>query len=172
MGDDESGTGAGTTTAADDEIDLDEIDEGVLFALQRDARNVTTEEIADEVNVSPSTVRNRIEKLEQGGVIEGYEPKINYERGGFPLHVLFVCTAAPKERSNIAEDVLHVKGVTGATEMLTSEHNLYVEVIAASTSDLSRITDAIDDLGLVIHSSEIVTKQISQPWGHFEFETE
>jgi DNA-binding Lrp family transcriptional regulator len=40
--------------------------------------------------VSASTVRNRIDRLEEAGVIEGYYPKINYERANFPLHVLLL----------------------------------------------------------------------------------
>lgn len=155
---------------AEDEIDLDDVDEGVLFALQRDARNLTTDEIASEVNVSASTVRNRIEKLETGGVVEGYEPKINYERAGFSLRVLFVCTADPAEREAVAEKVLNVIGVVNVTEMLTSEQNLYVEVIATNTRDLSRVTGELNEHGLSIHSSEIVTSKYSQPWGHFEFD--
>lgn len=157
-------------SSPDDEVDLDEIDEGILFALQRDARNVTTQEIAEEVDVSSSTVRNRIEKMESGGVIEGYAPRIDYERGGFPLHVLFVCSAEPKKRSETAADVLLINGVTDVTEMVTSEHNIYVEVIATSTRDLGRISNELDDEGLTIHSSEIITSSYSQPWGHFEFE--
>lgn len=153
-------------------VDLDEVDEGVLYALQRDARNVTTEEIAEEVGVSPSTVRNRIDKLERNGVIEGYEPKIDYERGGFPLHILFVCSADPDEREAVAGEALTVNGVTNIMEMLTSEHNIYVEVVATSTADLGRITSDLNEYGLTIHSSEIVTNDYSQPWGHFEFEQE
>jgi len=57
---------------------LDEVDRGILFVLQQDARNTTIAEIADEVEVSSSTVRNRIDRLEDEGVIEGYYPKINY----------------------------------------------------------------------------------------------
>jgi DNA-binding Lrp family transcriptional regulator len=154
----------------EENVDLDEVDEGVLYALQRDARNVTTEEIADEVGVSPSTVRNRIDKLETAGVIEGYEPQINYERGGFPLHILFVCSVDPDERESVAQEILSVNGVTNVMEMLTSEYNLYVEVIATSTGDLGRITGDLNEYGLTIHSSEIVTNDYSQPWGHFEFE--
>jgi DNA-binding Lrp family transcriptional regulator len=48
------------------------------------------DEIAEEVDVSASTVRNRIDRLEEAGVIEGYYPKINYERANFPLHVLLL----------------------------------------------------------------------------------
>jgi len=53
-------------------VQLDNVDRGILHELQVDARNRTAQEIADKVDVSASTVRNRIEALEANGVIEGY----------------------------------------------------------------------------------------------------
>ncbi|SIS17847.1 Lrp/AsnC family transcriptional regulator [Natronorubrum thiooxidans] len=152
----------------DDGVDIDSIDEGVLFALQRDARKVTINEIAEYVDVSPSTVRNRIDNMEEEGVIEGYEPKINYEKAGFSLRLLFICTADPNDRTNVASDVLDIVGVVNVIEMITSENNLYIETIATGTGDLIRLTNELNEYGLNVHSSEIITKNYSQPWGHFK----
>lgn len=159
-------------TAATQETDLDSVDKGVLHALQRDARNVTTQEIAEIVDVSASTVRNRMDKLESVGIIESYHPKINYERAGFPLRVLFVCTIDPDSRGTVAQSVLDARGVTEVTELITSEHNLYIEVIGTSTGDLMRITSELTEYGLQIHSSEIITNNYSQPWAEFECQNE
>ena len=170
MGSDSDSAETEDSDETEADVDLDAVDEGVLFALQRDARNVTTQEIAREVSVSASTVRNRIEKLEDAGVIEGYQPKLNYERAGFPLQVLFVCTVDPDFRSTTAQAVLDVSGVTDVTEMITGENNLYIEVVATSTSDLTRLTSQLNQQDLQVHSSEIITNHYSQPWGHFEFD--
>lgn len=51
--------------------DLDAVDRQILDLLIEDGRR-TVREIADLVNLSPSPVRRRIEKLEQRGVIVGY----------------------------------------------------------------------------------------------------
>jgi len=156
--------------AADTVVALDEVDRGILFVLQRDARNITIQTIADAVDVSASTVRNRIGNMEEKGVIEGYAPQINYERAGFPLKVLFICTVDPDARSGVAREALGVGGVVDVNEMVTSERNLHVQAIATSTRDLTRMTAELNEWGLTIHSSEIVTNHYSQPWGHFEFE--
>jgi DNA-binding Lrp family transcriptional regulator len=108
----------------DAEVTLDQVDQGVLFALQRDARNITIQDIADSVGVSASTVRNRITRLENKGVVEGYVPQINYEIAGFPLKLLFICSVDPDTRSEVAEDVLEVQGVIDVNELVTSERNL------------------------------------------------
>ena len=49
---------------------LDTVDQQILYFLQTDSRTPITA-IADELNVSDNTVRNRIAKLEDRGVIEG-----------------------------------------------------------------------------------------------------
>ncbi|MFC7046155.1 Lrp/AsnC family transcriptional regulator [Halobacteriaceae archaeon GCM10025711] len=148
---------------------LDDIDRGILYELQQDARNTTAQEIADAVDVSPSTVRNRIANLEDNDIIEGYHPKINYERAGFALRVLFVGTAPPKNRDSLAKACLKVAGVVDVREMLTSRRNLYIEAVATSTSDLTAITQELIDLDIEILSSEIISSQYSQPFGELEF---
>lgn len=153
-------------------VSLDEVDRGILFALQRDARNTTIADIADEVDVSSSTVRNRIERLEEQGVIEGYYPKINYERANYPLHVLFVCSAPAEEREELAANALDAHGVVDIREMLTSQRNIYVEVVATDTRDLTKITNELSSLGFEIVSSEIITNHYTRPWAEFEFESE
>lgn len=147
---------------------LDEVERGILFALQRDARNTTIAEIEEEVDASASTVRNRISQLEDDGVIEGYYPKINYERAQFPLRVLFVCSAAGRERADLAEQALDSRGVIDVREMLTTERNLYVEVVATDTADLTDISNDLADLGFAINSSEIVSSHYVRPWAHFD----
>ncbi|WP_435157178.1 Lrp/AsnC family transcriptional regulator [Haladaptatus sp. DFWS20] len=61
--------------------------------------------------MSPNTVRNRIDQLETEGIIRGYHPEIDYEAAILPLRVLFVCTAPPTERSDLADSVIDVQGV-------------------------------------------------------------
>lgn len=151
-------------------VTLDEVDRGILFTLQRDARNTTIAEIAAEVEVSASTVRNRIEVLEETGVIEGYYPKINYEQAAFPLHVVFICSAPADDREQLAESAFNSSGVVDVREMLTSKENIHVEAVATDTKNLTRITNDLSERGFDIESSEIMTNHYTRPWTHFEFE--
>jgi DNA-binding Lrp family transcriptional regulator len=148
---------------------LDEVDRGVLYALQRDARSVTAQEIADEVEVSASTVRNRIKNLEAVGVIEGYQPVIDYEKAGYSLRVLFVATAGPEERERLTSEILTVEGVVDVRGMVTGHRNLYIEAVATSARDLGEIANQLTGHGLEIVSSEIVAGHESQPFGELKF---
>lgn len=148
-------------------VALDNVDRGILHELQVDARNRTAQEIADKVDVSASTVRNRIEQLEADGIIEGYQPKINYEAADLPLQVFFVCTAPPTERTEMVEQVLDVRGVVDVRETLTGYRNLFIEAVGTGTSDTARITNSLHEIGLSIESSEIVRQRRVQPFNHF-----
>ena len=148
---------------------LDDVDRGILYALQRDARNTTASELASEIGVSASTVRNRIANLEEHGIIDGYYPKLDYEQAGFSLRTLFVATASSQERHELAVEAMSVPGVIDVREMLTSKQNLYIEAIATSTTDLAQMTNELTELGIEILSSEIVAEHYSQPFGKLEF---
>lgn len=150
-------------------VSLDEVDRGILFALQRDARNITIDEIASEVDVSASTVRNRIDRMEAEGVIEGYYAKIDYERANFSLHVLFVCTAPAKQREVLAAQALESKGVVDVRELLTGTENTHIKAVATDTRDLTEISNDLSEIGFEVVSSEIIASHAVRPWSEFEF---
>ncbi|QLH75894.1 AsnC family transcriptional regulator [Halosimplex rubrum] len=147
--------------------DLDDVDRGILHALQENAREATAAEMADAVGVSASTVRNRIERLESTGVVRGYHPDIDYERAGFQLHVFVVCRAAPPDRSSLAAELLELSGVVRVRELLTGTENLHVEAVAADSAAVDDLLAAITGLGIEIVSSDIVNTTHVQPFDHF-----
>ncbi|HEU0012163.1 MAG TPA: Lrp/AsnC family transcriptional regulator [Longimicrobium sp.] len=55
---------------------IDEIDAEILQILQRNARTPNAE-IARQVGMAPSAILERIRKLEERGVIEGYTARVN-----------------------------------------------------------------------------------------------
>jgi DNA-binding Lrp family transcriptional regulator len=146
---------------------LDNLDRQILHLLQVDARGASDTDIAEETDVTGTTVHNRIEKLEAEGIVVGYNPEINYERAGYPMRVLFICSVELSRRSEFAERALDVRGVVNVREMLAGEENLHVEVVAESTTDVKESTEQLDELGLRIVSSNILAEERIQPWNHF-----
>jgi DNA-binding Lrp family transcriptional regulator len=147
--------------------DLDDVDRSILYLLQRDARTTTAQEIADSTGVSASTVRNRIDRLEADGIIKGYHPEIDYESANLPLQVTFVVSAPPTELEEHSRMIRGIQGIIDVREMLTGRRNLHVDVVGTSTTDLTRITDAIHDTGVQIESSEMMRRRHVQPFNHF-----
>lgn len=148
-------------------IELDTVDRTILHVLQEGARTVTAEEMGAEAEVSASTVRNRIEKLERAGVIRNYHPQIDYERAGYQLHLFIICRAPPTERTARTEDALGIVGIITVREMLTGSNNLHIEAVAEDSDAVDTISAEIDALDLEIISIDVVKETHRQPFDHF-----
>src|SRR5947209_10625308 len=66
---------------------LDRRDLDILGVLQRDGR-ATYAEIASHVGLSPSSVHQRVRKLEQAGVIRGYRATVDLDAVGLSVTAL------------------------------------------------------------------------------------
>src|SRR6056297_3614403 len=106
------------------EYELDDVDREILSALQEEARNLSSSEIADRTEASSSTVRKRIQRLESEGVIKGYSADVDYQKSGYPLRMLLFCTAPIPERGELIEEILEIPGVVSVQELVTGEKNL------------------------------------------------
>lgn len=146
---------------------LDATDRGVLYMLQQNARETTTTDIAQEVDVSPSTVRNRIDDLVDRGVIKGYVPVIDYEKAGFELRILFTCTASKQPTDEFVREILDQHGIISVRKLLAGDQNLHVEAVGTSTDDVSQIAQTLQECGLEIVRSEVLEEEALQPFDHF-----
>jgi DNA-binding Lrp family transcriptional regulator len=147
---------------------IDELDRQILHALQVDARHVSSRDVAGRTGVSASTVRKRIKRLEEEGIVTGYRAVVDYERAGYQLHVQIVCTAPVAERDALVADALGVRGVVGVRGLATGERNVVVTVVGADGDDLSRIASELSDLGLTVVEEELLRSDAGCPFSGFE----
>jgi len=152
---------------ADSEYPIDDLDRQIIHALQRDARHTSASEIAESLDVSARTVRNRISKLEENGVIRGYDVDVDYEAAGYQLHTLIVCTAPIHEREEIAQVALDVDGVVALREVMTGADNVHVEVVGVDGNDLSRIGRDLNDIGLEVVDEDLIRNEYTRPFHQF-----
>ena len=138
------------------ESQLDEIDRRVIYELMGDARNTSAPEIAEAVDVSPATIRNRINRLEEAGVITGYHAQIDFEAADGRLTNLYLCNAPVAERESYASKVRAVPGVVNVRELMTGRRNLHVLAVGEAIDDLRRIARAISSLGIEIEDEDLV----------------
>ncbi|MFB6150709.1 MAG: winged helix-turn-helix transcriptional regulator [Haloarculaceae archaeon] len=143
---------------------LDEIDRRVLYHLTGDARNTSAPDVADEVNVSAGTIRNRIRQLEERGVIRGYHAHVDYERGEGLLTNRFTCTSGSSDRETLAKQILQVPGVVNVREIMSGKADLEVKAVGSDTEDLSRIGDALVELGVEVEEQDIVRREHFRPY--------
>lgn len=143
---------------------LDEIDRLTLFHLGSDARNTTATEIAEQVNVSAGTVRNRIKQLEQHGILRGYPAHIDYERADGLLTGLYICNVRVSDRDQLATQVLEIPGVVNVREVMSGDDALHVKAVGEGTEALKRIASEIERLGVTITDENLVQHEYHQPY--------
>jgi DNA-binding Lrp family transcriptional regulator len=142
---------------------VDEIDQAILSLLQGDARQNTNAAISEHVSVSASTVGKRISRMENEGIINGYLPIVDYEAVGFPIQVLFICTAAIADREALIEETLGLEGVINVRELMTGQRNVHIQVVGSSNDDITRIAHELDGLGYTVTDEILMRREYNHP---------
>lgn len=146
---------------------LDEIDRRIIHDLMIDARNTSAPMIAEEVNVSPGTVRNRIGRLEENGVIKGYTATVDFEKAEGRLTSLYMCTVPAAERERLALEVQSIPGVVNVRVLMAGKRDLHVVAVGEDTEDLRRIARELSEHNIEVEDEELLQTEIRSPYGPF-----
>jgi DNA-binding Lrp family transcriptional regulator len=149
------------------EEDIDDVDRAILYALQEDARNMSSGDIAERTDTSGSTVRKRIQRLEADDVIKGYSAEIDYQESGYPLRMLLFCTASIPDRGDLVPDILAIDGVVSVQELVTGEQNLLVTAVGESDDDITPVAQELLEMGLTVADEVLVRSHETTPFGGF-----
>ena len=150
--------------------DIDDVDSAILYALQEDARNMSSGDIAERTGTSDSTVRKRIQRLESDGVIKGYSAEVDYQQSGYPLRMLLFCTASIPERGDLIPEILEVDGVVSVQELVTGDENVLVTAVGKSDSDITPVAQELLNMGLTVADEMLVWSHETTPFGKFNGE--
>ncbi|WP_135828282.1 Lrp/AsnC family transcriptional regulator [Halorussus halobius] len=126
---------------------MDELDRDILSILRRDARKPYTE-IAEEVGTSEGTVRNRVERLTDDGVIERFtvSTRTGNVKAMIELDVAVdVDTASLSARAAEWEQVDFVWQVSG-------EEDIVLVVDAADTQSVNQMITRARELEEVVNT--------------------
>ena len=150
--------------------DIDDVDRAILHALQEDARNTSSDEIAEKADAAGSTVRKRIQRLESDGIIKGYSADVDYGKSGYPLRMLLFCTAPIPERGDLIPDILDIPGVVSVQELVTGEQNLLVTAVGENDGDITPVAQKLLDMGLTVADEVLVRTHESTAFDEFDSE--
>lgn len=113
-----------------DQRDLD-----ILAVLQDDAR-ATYAEVARRVGLSPSSVHERVRRLEEAGVIRGYRAVVNSEALGlFVTALVSVMPLDPKQPDDLPDRVRELPEIEDCYSVAGDE-NYILKVRTRTTADL------------------------------------
>ncbi|WP_235271265.1 Lrp/AsnC family transcriptional regulator [Halorubrum saccharovorum] len=135
---------------------VDEVDKRILYYLGLDARNTATTDIADEMDVTPATIRNRIHQLEEQDILRGYLADIDYKSIDGYVTYQFICTAPIPDRFQLGQSAREISGVVSVRELMSGSANLMITVVGAGTDDINKIAANLSDLGLQIEDESVI----------------
>ena len=120
---------------------LDDLNIQIIDILQSEGRMPVTQ-IAARIDVPHTTVRDRIQRLEEEGVIEGYSAVVNPAKVGYLLSCLVHVTM--EQKMELEETIAVLRGIDEVTEflVLTGGTDIAVRVYAR---DIDHLRDIIYD---------------------------
>jgi Lrp/AsnC family transcriptional regulator for asnA, asnC and gidA len=117
---------------------LDETDIKILRVLQTDVKLPLTQ-LSEQLGIPHGTIRDRIRKMEDAGVIESYETIINPAKLGFLLNCLVEVTLDQQvENRHAIEAILKIEEVT-EVQILTGDVDALVRIWARDLEHLRNI---------------------------------
>lgn len=120
---------------------VDAIDVRLLRLLEQDAR-MSTAELARSVGLSAPSVAERIKRLQESGVIQGFSARIDPAALGLPLSAWLRVRPVPGQLAVVA-DILRDLPEISRCDRVTGEDCFIALAHVASVSDLERVIDRI-----------------------------
>jgi len=121
-------------------LEFDRTDRRILALLSKNAR-ITNKELADAVDLSPSSVHERTKRLFNSGVIAGAHLDIDLGHLGFSMKAFLFIQLSEHEKSNLdsfLQDVLKFPEVRSAW-MISGRYDAIVELVTQDTKHLHRV---------------------------------
>jgi Lrp/AsnC family leucine-responsive transcriptional regulator len=140
---------------------LDALDWRILEVLQADGR-LSFKEIGRRVNLSAPSVAERVRRLEEQGIITGYQVKIDARQAGYPFN------AFVEMRCSLGKCLLKTSAANDYPEVaevhkLSGDHCVMLRVRAASLEHLEGLFERLGTHGEMRTSIVLSTQYQDRP---------
>lgn len=122
----------------------DATDRRILALLQANART-TNAEIAREVDMAPSAILERIKKLEQKGLVTGYEARLAPKKLGLGLTAFVFVRAEEKGTAKVGARLAALAEVQ-EVHQVAGEDCYLVKLRVRDTDDLARLLGTVKSI--------------------------
>ncbi|MCV2523281.1 Lrp/AsnC family transcriptional regulator [Bacillus velezensis] len=140
---------------------MDEIDRKLLELLQEDAR-ITIIELSKKLNLSRPSVNERLRRLQENGVIQGFTARISAEAIGKGTIVIIQIGNLKIECRRFEE---LIKGETDILEChrVTGTNSYFLKAAVATMKDLEALVDRLIPYGQLNTSVVLSSPILSRP---------
>jgi DNA-binding Lrp family transcriptional regulator len=121
------------------QMPLDILDLKIVSTLTDDAR-CTYKKIAEEAGVSEATVKNRMDKLQEQGIIKKFTVIMDYHKLGRAIKAFIGLKVQPAKLSEIVE-VIEVNPDVHVLYRTSGDVDLLIEVIFEQMEDLNKFLE-------------------------------
>ena len=120
---------------------LDVVDARIVAALADNAR-ISVADLSRQVGLSSPSVSERLKRLEEAGVIQGYTVRINPEALGLPLSAWLRIRPVPGQLRKVAEILAELPEIVEC-DRVTGEDCFVARAHVRSVEDLEALIDEI-----------------------------
>ncbi|MEM0381053.1 MAG: Lrp/AsnC family transcriptional regulator [Nitrososphaerota archaeon] len=144
-------------------VEIDEKDLAIIRALQRDAR-MPASMIAKEVGMPANTVRFRINRLVELGVIRGFVALVDPRRLGLNVSAAFMIKLDPSLREEAINELKSWREILNIYQF-SGEYDLIAVAFARDLPGLQNLVDRVKRVRGVRETNVMVTTRVikSQP---------
>ena len=124
---------------------MDAIDQAIVSILRLDG-HMTQEQIAGRVNLSRPAVHERIKRLEERGIIRGYQARVDWDALGFPVTAFIWVNTVGANCSETGRQMMTFSNAESLVEecyRVTGEWCLLIKARLATPLALQNLLDRI-----------------------------
>ena len=146
-------------------VEIDKIDRKILSILQGDGR-IANVELAERIGLSPTSIGERLKRLQRDGFVEGYGARLNPHRLGLGL-LVFVEVMLDKTTPDIFErfaravqtapEVLECHMVAGGFDYLVKAALWLVEEALNTRHSLENLMATVEELQAALDANTAAT---------------
>jgi DNA-binding Lrp family transcriptional regulator len=111
------------------------LDRKLVNALLGDGR-ASLRSLAEDLDVSVTTVSNHLSELEEQGIIRGYTPKVDYDKVGYDVTAILQLKVEGSELVTVTEVLSDHKQMVSVYEV-TGDHDIVAVGKFADTDDMN-----------------------------------
>jgi DNA-binding Lrp family transcriptional regulator len=119
---------------------IDALDRAIIATLLEDGR-LSQVQLAERIPLSPTAIARRIRALEQSGIIEGYQARIDRKAMGLEIvvHIFISLQNQSEQRLEAFEAAVAAAPSVIGCQLMSGEDDYLLTVLARDLSDFERI---------------------------------
>ena len=122
-------------------VKLDSVDVQLLYSLETNAR-ISIADLARSLNMSAPSVSERLRRLEESGVIQGFTVKVDPKMLGYSLAFYIRIRPIPGKLSKIVSLITEIEEIVEC-ERITGDDCFIAKAYLRSTDELERIINQL-----------------------------